>query len=197
MTETIFWVLTAVTLVAGFVMVFAVLCKMSRVQIHRKVEACKKSARAVEEVQEPLVEPTAKTFEMDQTSMGCSPAEAFIQRRFGWYFAPSLLGNCEKEDFFMRAIRPSYEACRWVGVAWSSIVDQMVYELKAERAGALKNPPFTAIFVQDPRAVLGTIHALKDEGLFRVEEVDGESVVFPTPALVEKVMGTKLVAVAS
>jgi|GEM_PF-6047671 len=145
---------------------------------------------------EPLVEPTAMVFEMDQASMGCSPAEAFAHTRFGWYFAPNLLGNCEKEDFFMRAVRPSYEAGRWVGVAWASIVDQVIYELKAERAGILEDAPFSAIFIQDPRNVLGTIHALKDERLFRLEEMDEGLVVFPTPKLVEKVMGKVPVAVA-
>lgn len=188
---TIFWVLAAATLAVGFAMVLVFFCKIFRMQVQRKNQSAH-----VEESQEPLVEPTAKVFEMDQVSMGYSPAEAFSHRRFGWYCAPNLLGNCEKEDFFMRAVRPSYEAGRWVGVAWASIVDQMVYELRAHHAGVLENAPFSAIFIQDPRNVLGTIHSLKDEGFFRTEEVDGRLVVFPTPKLVEKVMGKMPVAVA-
>jgi hypothetical protein len=69
------------------------------------------------------------------------------------------------------------------------------YEEKCERAG--KEVPFTAVFVLGPQAVLGKVHALVADGLFRIEEVDGRNVIFPTPALVEKVMGKKPVAVAS
>ena len=190
---TIFWILTVVAVVA--VVGFVVLCKISRAQFRRKVEACEKSARVVEEIRESLVEPAFETFLMDQECMSCSPDEAFANRRAGWYFVPSLLGNCEKEDFFMRAIRPSLEVHSWVGVSWKSICDRMLYEAKCERAG--KDAPFSAVYVLGPEAVLRTIHALVADGLFRLEKVDGKDVVFPTPALVEKVMGKKPVAVAS
>ena len=181
----------ALTLAVWFVMILAFLCKLSRAQIRRKVEACRESERIVED----LVEPIFEIFEMDQASMGCSPSEAFASRRVGWYCAPSLLGNCEKEDFFMRAVRPSLEIKRWVGVSWASICDRMFYEIKSKRAG--KEAPFSAIYVLGPQAVLGTIHALVADGLFQLEKVDGKDVVFPTPALVEKVMGKKPVSMAS
>ena len=190
-------VLTVLAAVVGFLMILLVIFRLARMRADKRIVSARLRRFKEEKSphQEELVKPTMKLFEMDQESMGLSPAEAFAKMRHGWYFIPSFLGNSEKEELLMRVVKPSLEAGRWVGVAWSSLISQMVYEVKADRAGVLEDRPFSVIFVAPLQNVLATFHPLKDEGFFRVEEIDGEHVVFPTPTLVEKVVGAKPVTV--
>jgi len=123
-------------------------------------------------------------------------SRSFCPHKVWMVFCPQPSGQLREGRFFYEGSEAIVRSRPMVGVAWASIVDQVIYELKAERAGILEDAPFSAIFIQDPRNVLGTIHALKDERLFRLEEMDEGLVVFPTPKLVEKVMGKVPVAVA-
>lgn len=178
-------VLTVLTVIVGFAMILLVIFRFARMRADRRIIS-ERLRRLKEEKppQQELVKPTMKLFEMEQ--IGVSPSEAFAKRRYGWYFIPSFLGNSEKEELLMRVVKPSLEAGRWLGIAWSSIVSQMIYEIKTNQAGTLEDRPFTTIFVVPPQNVLAMIHFLKDEGLVRIEDIGSEQVLFPTQKLVEK-----------
>ena len=194
MTGTISAVVVAVFGIAffAFLIVSIVWDRVDRRRQRKEAQKRCDLSRQVETA-EALVEPVFQTFEIVE-DFGCTPREAFANRRVGYYFCPSLLGNCEKEEFAVRALRPSLEKNRWLGVAWASIVDMMIYELKLDRAGG--NAPFTAVPVVGGNLVLGAVDLLVSEGLLRVEKVDDKDVVYPTIALVEKVMGKKPVTVS-
>ena len=182
-------VLIVLAVIVGFAMNLLVIFRLARMRADRRIISERlRQLKEEKTPQQELVKPTAKLFEMDE-QMEVSPPEAFAKKRHGWYFIPSFLGNSEKEELLMRVVKPSLEAGRWLGIAWSSLVNQMIYEIKANRAGTLEDRPFSTIFVVPPQNVLAMVHYLKDEGLVRIEDVEREQVLFLTPKLIEKLMG--------